>query len=151
MTISKQVKRLCDQENNLDADNNSVSQQRITEVTTNTFVINLQQAIFGLETGSVMKDVIMDKDLGDKPSFSLKKTRHFITGTELSKEELLLILYKAKVIKQNPELYCQALVNKSLAMIFEKASFRTRLNSLLLSCPSYPKHRRCDSHFAIKY
>ncbi|VEH36975.1 Ornithine carbamoyltransferase [Legionella sainthelensi] len=38
------------------------------------------------------------------------------------------ILEKAKVLKQTPSFYYQALANKSLAMIFEKPSFRTRLS-----------------------
>lgn len=56
------------------------------------------------------------------------KTRHLLTGTELTKEELLELLAVAKQVKQHPELYQQALLHKNLILIFEKPSFRTRLS-----------------------
>jgi ornithine carbamoyltransferase len=100
----------------------------ITEISTNTFVINLQQAIFGLETGSpyAESNLNMPPEINNQVSF--KKLRHFLTGTELSSSEIMHVLQKAKLIKQNPSLYHQTLVGKSLAMIFEKPSFRTRLS-----------------------
>ncbi|KTD59547.1 Ornithine carbamoyltransferase [Legionella sainthelensi] len=101
--------------------------QTISEVTTNTFVINLQQAIFDLEVDSHQYSLIPEPAGGGNAS-PIKKIRHFLTGTELSTEELKRILEKAKVLKQTPSFYYQALANKSLAMIFEKPSFRTRLS-----------------------
>ncbi len=100
----------------------------INEVKTNTFMINLQQAIFDLETGTHHSG-----DLSTKPTEVLntsppKKPKHFLTGTELSTEELKHVLEKAKALKQTPSFYHQALASKSLAMIFEKPSFRTRLS-----------------------
>lgn len=59
---------------------------------------------------------------------SAEKLQHFLTGTELTTAEIKQILGKAKAIKQNPNCYQQMLANKSLAMIFEKPSFRTRLS-----------------------
>lgn len=56
------------------------------------------------------------------------KTKHVLTGLELSKKEILSILELAVKLKQHPEHYQQALANKNLALIFEKPSFRTRLS-----------------------
>ncbi|KTC90493.1 ornithine carbamoyltransferase [Fluoribacter dumoffii] len=95
-----------------------------SEVKTNTFVINLQQAQFDFETNLVAATNPND---GISTSSS-KKLRHFLTGTELSAEEVSIVLKNAKALKQTPSLYSQALENKSLAMIFEKPSFRTRLS-----------------------
>ncbi|QEY52743.1 ornithine carbamoyltransferase [Legionella longbeachae] len=108
--------------NTIVEDNHS---QTISEVTTNTFVINLQQAIFDLEVES--QYTLGPDPKGGNASFT-KKSKHFLTGTELSTEELKRILEKAKALKQTPSFYNQALASKSLAMIFEKPSFRTRLS-----------------------
>ena len=56
------------------------------------------------------------------------KTRHCLTGTELSVDEIQSILNTAQAMKKKPDDYRQAMVGKSLAMIFEKPSFRTRLS-----------------------
>jgi carbamoyl-phosphate synthase large subunit len=56
------------------------------------------------------------------------KTRHFLTGTELSKDELMQLLETAATMKQNQEAYRQAMAQKNLIMLFEKPSFRTRLS-----------------------
>lgn len=56
------------------------------------------------------------------------KTKHILTGQELSSQDLLTILNLAKLLKQTPENYRHVLTGKSLAMIFEKPSFRTRLS-----------------------
>lgn len=56
------------------------------------------------------------------------KTRHCLTGTELSSDEIRWILDTAKAMKENPDHYRQSMAGKSLAMIFEKPSFRTRLS-----------------------
>lgn len=98
--------------------------QPINEITTNTFVINLQQAIFDLETGTHHAEINEDQ----RYRMVSKKPKHFLTGTELNREELQQVLEMAKSIKHNPSLYYQSLTNKSLAMIFEKPSFRTRLS-----------------------
>ncbi|MGM9454647.1 ornithine carbamoyltransferase [Legionella bozemanae] len=100
----------------------------ISEVTTNTFVINLQQAIFDLETGSHHAEALTTKPSEMSKILPAKKIKHFLTGTELTTEELKHVLEKAKALKQTPSFYSQSLLNKSLAMIFEKPSFRTRLS-----------------------
>ncbi|MFA5959590.1 MAG: carbamoyl-phosphate synthase large subunit [Tatlockia sp.] len=56
------------------------------------------------------------------------KTRHFLTGLEWSKEDLLFLLEYASKLKKTPQHYANALANKSLALVFEKNSFRTRLS-----------------------
>lgn len=97
----------------------------ISEVSTNTFVINLQQAIFELEVESPPIPITEPTGVN---ALSMKKVKHFLTGTELSTEELMLVLEKAKALKQTPTFYHQALASKSLMMIFEKPSLRTRLS-----------------------
>lgn len=57
-----------------------------------------------------------------------RSVKHFITGAELTAAELRGVLQEAKAMKENPTLYRKALADKSLAMIFEKPSFRTRLS-----------------------
>ncbi|KTC87279.1 MULTISPECIES: carbamoyl-phosphate synthase large subunit [Legionella] len=56
------------------------------------------------------------------------KTRHVLTGLELTVKEIKIILKLAAKLKQNPEKFSHLLVNKNLALIFEKPSFRTRLS-----------------------
>jgi carbamoyl-phosphate synthase large subunit len=56
------------------------------------------------------------------------KTRHCLTGCELTANEVHVLLDMALAMKHNPEHYQQAMAKKSLAMIFEKPSFRTRLS-----------------------
>ncbi|CAM2903807.1 Ornithine carbamoyltransferase [Legionella steigerwaltii] len=102
--------------------------QPINEITTNTFVINLQQALFGLETGTPQGKTPNTESTNGIKASSPQKTKHFLTGTELSAEELKYVLERAKALKQTPSFYSQALAHKSLAMIFEKPSFRTRLS-----------------------
>ncbi|MGL5742950.1 MAG: ornithine carbamoyltransferase [Legionella sp.] len=102
--------------------------QPINEVTTNTFVINLQQALFDLDTSSNHDEAIITEPKGIITASLTKKIKHFLTGLELSTEEVKHVLEKAKALKQTPAFYHQALANKSLAMIFEKPSFRTRLS-----------------------
>lgn len=102
-----------------------VNEQSIREIASNTFVINLQQAIFGLETDGACNSLETREVISSAP---MKQLKHFLTGTELSSEELMYVLHQAKILKQNPSLFNQALAGKSLAMIFEKPSFRTRLS-----------------------
>ena len=54
--------------------------------------------------------------------------RHMINFKNWSREELLQIIDKSIEIKKNPERYRNALEGKSLAMIFQKTSTRTRVS-----------------------
>jgi ornithine carbamoyltransferase len=54
-------------------------------------------------------------------------TRHFLTGTELSSDELHALLARAAELKAEP-LASRALEGRSVALIFEKHSTRTRLS-----------------------
>lgn len=54
-------------------------------------------------------------------------TRHFLTGTELSRDELDALIERAGQLKQAP-LSSQALGGLSVALIFQKPSTRTRLS-----------------------
>ncbi len=54
--------------------------------------------------------------------------KHCLTGTELSLDEIQTVLYIAQAMKQNPEDYSRSLTGKSLVMLFDKPSFRTRLS-----------------------
>ena len=53
---------------------------------------------------------------------------HFIDISDFKKSELKSIISFAKRIKNNPNKYQNLLKNKSLGMIFEKQSNRTRLS-----------------------
>ncbi|MEM2518229.1 MAG: ornithine carbamoyltransferase [Candidatus Bathyarchaeia archaeon] len=53
---------------------------------------------------------------------------HLINFKNLSGQQLLEIIDKAIEVKQNPEKYQRALDGKSLAMIFQKTSTRTRVS-----------------------
>jgi ornithine carbamoyltransferase len=53
---------------------------------------------------------------------------HLINFKNLSGQQLLEIIDKAIEVKQNPEKYRKALEGKSLAMIFQKTSTRTRVS-----------------------
>jgi ornithine carbamoyltransferase len=54
-------------------------------------------------------------------------TRHLLTGTELEHDELLALLDRADALKAAP-LSSRALESRSVALIFEKHSTRTRLS-----------------------
>ena len=54
-------------------------------------------------------------------------TRHLLTGTELQRDELLALLDRADALKAAP-LSSRALEGRSVALIFEKPSTRTRLS-----------------------
>ncbi|MDP1930709.1 MAG: ornithine carbamoyltransferase [Gammaproteobacteria bacterium] len=53
--------------------------------------------------------------------------RHFLTLMDLEKDELHAIVQRAIALKNSPALHTDSLKNKTLAMIFEKASTRTRV------------------------
>ena len=53
--------------------------------------------------------------------------RHLVTLRDLGPEEFSGILDNALAMKKSPEKYRKALAGKSLAMIFEKPSLRTRV------------------------
>lgn len=55
------------------------------------------------------------------------KPRHFLTLMDLEKDELHAIVQRAIALKNSPALQTEALRNKSLAMIFDKSSTRTRV------------------------
>jgi ornithine carbamoyltransferase len=57
----------------------------------------------------------------------LPTPRHFLTGTELGRDELLALLERALELKVAP-LSCTALAGGSVALIFERPSTRTRLS-----------------------
>lgn len=54
--------------------------------------------------------------------------KHLLAIKDLSKNEILEIVNLGKNIKQNPSHYSEALKDKSLVMIFQKTSTRTRLS-----------------------
>ncbi|ADB49211.1 ornithine carbamoyltransferase [Conexibacter woesei] len=54
-------------------------------------------------------------------------TRHFLTGAELSRDELLALIDRAIELKRDP-LGSSALAGKSIGLIFQKPSTRTRLS-----------------------
>ncbi|WP_341273385.1 ornithine carbamoyltransferase [Legionella beliardensis] len=56
------------------------------------------------------------------------KTKHVITGQELTASAIADILHLASLLKKNPSHYQDKLKNKTLAMVFDKLSFRTRLS-----------------------
>ena len=59
-----------------------------------------------------------------------KPLRHFLQLTDLSREELLYVLERARIIKDKFKRYepYQPLNDRTLAMVFEKASTRTRVS-----------------------
>ncbi|KKU09892.1 MAG: Ornithine carbamoyltransferase, catabolic [Candidatus Woesebacteria bacterium GW2011_GWB1_45_5] len=57
-----------------------------------------------------------------------KTARHFISINDLTATEIKKIFTLAVKIKKNPKKYGKALKDKTLAMIFEKPSLRTRVS-----------------------
>jgi ornithine carbamoyltransferase len=55
-------------------------------------------------------------------------TRHFLTLLDLSPVELRDIIHRAIALKKSPLIREETLKNKTLAMIFEKSSTRTRVS-----------------------
>ncbi|NQV12740.1 MAG: ornithine carbamoyltransferase [Parcubacteria group bacterium] len=58
----------------------------------------------------------------------MKKPRHVISLKDFTAEEIKEILAKAAEIKANPEKYAETLKDKTLIMLFQKSSTRTRLS-----------------------
>ena len=56
----------------------------------------------------------------------MKKTRHFLTLKDLSADEFRALIDQSIALKKTP--YSKSLANKTLAMIFEKSSTRTRVS-----------------------
>jgi len=54
-------------------------------------------------------------------------TRHFLTLMDLEKDELHAIIKRAIALKNSPALHADSLRHKTLGMIFEKSSTRTRV------------------------
>jgi ornithine carbamoyltransferase len=54
-------------------------------------------------------------------------TRHLLTGAELSREDLLALLRRARELKQSPRA-SRALQDRIVALVFEKPSTRTRVS-----------------------
>lgn len=54
--------------------------------------------------------------------------RHFVSINDLNKKEILSIFKLALKIKKNPTKFSSKLKNKTMAMIFEKPSLRTRVS-----------------------
>ncbi len=59
--------------------------------------------------------------------------KHLLTIKELTQSQLLALLDLAKKIKANPADYRHALAGKSVVMLFEKPSLRTRVSSISVS------------------
>lgn len=57
-----------------------------------------------------------------------KAKRDLHTVTDFTKEEATFIIEKAKDIKANPEKYAHYLERKTVLMLFEKPSLRTRVS-----------------------
>lgn len=54
--------------------------------------------------------------------------RHFLTLMDLSREELYSIIKRAIALKHSPDLRSESLKHKTLGMLFEKSSTRTRVS-----------------------
>jgi len=55
-------------------------------------------------------------------------TRHLLTGTELTRSDLLAVLRRARELKTDPSLGRDSLDGRSVALIFQKPSTRTRIS-----------------------
>ncbi|WP_320672201.1 ornithine carbamoyltransferase [Patulibacter defluvii] len=55
-------------------------------------------------------------------------TRHLLTGTELTRDDLLAVLGRARELKADPTRGADSLAGRSVALIFQKPSTRTRVS-----------------------
>src|SRR5215471_20792358 len=62
---------------------------------------------------------------GEAPAMAQK---HFLSLKDWSRDEIELLFEQAAAIKTSPETYASALAGRSLAMIFQKHSTRTRVS-----------------------
>jgi len=63
-----------------------------------------------------------------KGSAAQKMVRHVLKITDLSKEEVLAVLAKSADLKAHPERYADVMRGKTLLMLFQKPSLRTRVS-----------------------
>jgi ornithine carbamoyltransferase len=69
----------------------------------------------------------MEEVPGEKPQYDAGVTRHFLTGAELTRDELTALIDRAAELKAN-RLASDALAGKSVALVFEAPSTRTRVS-----------------------
>ena len=69
----------------------------------------------------------MEEVPGEKPQYDAGVTRHFLTGAELTRGELTALIDRAAELKAD-RLASDALAGKSVALVFEAPSTRTRVS-----------------------
>jgi ornithine carbamoyltransferase len=69
----------------------------------------------------------MEEVPGEKPQYDAGVTRHFLTGAELTRGELTALIDRAVELKAD-RLASDALAGKSVALVFEAPSTRTRVS-----------------------
>jgi ornithine carbamoyltransferase len=69
----------------------------------------------------------MEEVPGQEPQYDARVTRHFLTGAELTSGELAALLDRAAELKAD-RLASRALAGKSVALVFERPSTRTRVS-----------------------
>jgi len=69
----------------------------------------------------------MEEVPGEEPQYDAGVTRHFLTGAELTRGELTALLDRAAELKAD-RLASDALAGKSVALVFEAPSTRTRVS-----------------------
>jgi ornithine carbamoyltransferase len=69
----------------------------------------------------------MEEVPGEKPQYDAWVTRHFLTGAELTRDELTALIDRAAELKAD-RLASDALAGKSVALVFEAPSTRTRVS-----------------------
>ncbi len=69
----------------------------------------------------------MNKDSSLAAAFPRLATEHFLDDTDISAGELKALLELASAVKRSPADYRRALAGRSIALLFEKPSLRTRM------------------------
>lgn len=69
----------------------------------------------------------MNKDSFSAAAFPTLATAHFLDDSDISVEELKALLELAAAVKRTPADYRRALAGRSIALLFEKPSLRTRM------------------------